>query len=440
MFRLLFIITLIAGIIPFVINTKKLIRSIRLGKDINRYDNPKERWGMMARVALGQGKMGVRPVSAVLHFIVYIGFFLINIELIEILIDGICGTHRFFSFLGGFYNFLTASLEIMAVLVIIAVCAFWFRRNILKINRFQQHELDGFPRKDANTILYIELVLMVLFLLYNISDYQNRFYAEYSFTGKGTTQFLVGNFPVSQYLSSFLPPIFSVYIFKPTFFYLHFVGILFFMNYLYYSKHLHIMLAFPNTYFAKLTPKGQLDNLESVTREVKLMLDPNADPYAVPAEDVPTEKFGAEDVMDLNWVQLMNAYSCTECGRCTDVCPANKTGKKLSPRKIMMATRDRLEEVSKNIDTNKEFQPDGKTLLNDYITAEEIWACTTCNACTEACPILIDPLSIIIDLRRFSVMEQSKAPQELNAMMTTIENNGAPWQFSPSDRLNWAKK
>lgn len=432
MFQLLFIITLIAGIIPFVINTKKLIRSIRLGKDINRYDNPKERWKLMARVALGQGKMGVRPVSAVLHFIVYIGFFLINIELIEILIDGIFGTHRFFSFLGGFYNFLTASLEIMAVLVIIAVCAFWFRRNILKINRFQQHELDGFPRKDANTILYIELALMFAFLIMNAANYYGVATQSNNFNG----------FPVSIHLFSFFKRIDSdtLFIIERLSWWLHFIGILLFMNYLYYSKHLHIILAFPNTYFAKLTPKGQLDNLESVTREVKLMLDPNADPYAIPAEGVPIEKFGAEDVMDLNWVQLMNAYSCTECGRCTDVCPANKTGKKLSPRKIMMATRDRLEEVSKNIDKNKEFQPDGKTLLNDYITTEEIWACTTCNACTEACPILIDPLSIIIDLRRFSVMEQSKAPQELNAMMTTIENNGAPWQFSPSDRLNWAKK
>jgi heterodisulfide reductase subunit C len=249
----------------------------------------------------------------------------------------------------------------------------------------------------------------------------------------------VGN-PISQYIANlFQESSFStVYIIERTAWWLHIVGILIFLNYLYYSKHLHILLAFPNTYFANLKPKGQFTNLEAVTNEVKLMMDPSADPYAAPDENAaPPEKFGASDVTDLNWVQLMNAYTCTECGRCTAACPANITGKELSPRAIMMKTRDRLEEVGKNIDKNGKFIEDGKQLLNDYISAEEIWACTSCNACVEECPVNIDPLSIIIDLRRYLVMEQSAAPTELNSMMTNIENNGAPWQYNQMDRLNW---
>jgi heterodisulfide reductase subunit C len=315
---------------------------------------------------------------------------------------------------------------------------FWIRRNVIKLKRFISSDLSGSPKKDANVILYFEVVLMSLFLLMNASDYWLQQAGVAHFTS-------VGSFPISQYLA----PLFNgisesgVIMLEKTFWWLHIIGILIFLNYLYYSKHLHILLAFPNTYFADLNAKGKLDNLESVTNEVKLMMDPNGDPFAaapVDANAVPS-KFGASDVMDLNWVQLLNAYTCTECGRCTSACPANQTGKKLSPRKIMMDTRDRLEEVGRNIDKNKGvFIPDNVSLLNNYITTEELWACTSCNACVEECPVNISPLSIIIDMRRYLVMEQSAAPQSLNAMMSNIENNGAPWQYNQMDRLNWKEE
>jgi heterodisulfide reductase subunit C len=303
------------------------------------------------------------------------------------------------------------------------------------LKRFASSDLKGKPRNDANYILYFEVVLMSLFLLMNASDFHLQNLSEvFGHYEKA------GSFPVSQ----FIAPIFdgmsneAVYMLERTFWWLHIIIILIFLNYLYYSKHLHILLAFPNTYFADLNAKGKLDNLESVTNEVKLMMDPSADPYAAPPADAVPSKFGASDVQDLNWVQLLNAYTCTECGRCTSACPANQTGKKLSPRKIMMDTRDRLEEVGRNIDKNKGvFIPDNVSLLNDYITAEELWACTSCNACVEECPVNISPLSIIVDMRRYLVMEQSAAPQSLNAMMTNIENNGAPWQYNQMDRLNW---
>ncbi|NNE76552.1 MAG: (Fe-S)-binding protein, partial [Pricia sp.] len=308
---------------------------------------------------------------------------------------------------------------------------------VIRLSRFIKPEMKGWPKNDANLILYIELILMVLFLTMNASDYllQQMDVANY-------TQ--AGLFPVSQ----FMAPLFegmsvqTLIIVERTAWWLHIGGILFFLNYLYYSKHLHILLAFPNTYYGKLNPKGQFKNLDAVTKEVKLMLDASADPFAAPAEDESEpEKFGASDVMDLNWVQLLNAYTCTECGRCTDECPANQTGKKLSPRKIMMDTRDRLEEVGKNIEANKgKFQADGKQLLDDYITREELWACTTCNACVQACPVSIDPLSIIMDMRQYLVMEQSAAPSDLNNMMGNVENNGAPWPFNQMDRLNWANE
>jgi heterodisulfide reductase subunit C len=378
-----------------------------------------------------------RPIAGALHIIVYIGFVIINIELLEIIIDGLFGTHRIFAFLGTIYDVLIASFEILALLVLVAVFAFWIRRNVIKLNRFANKDLAGAPKKDANYILYFEVVLMSLFLLMNASDLHLQ-----NISG-GFSHFIkAGSFPISQ----FIEPLFNgtsnelVMLLNELFWWLHIVGILVFMNYLYFSKHLHILLAFPNTYYADLNPKGQLDNLESVTNEVKMMMDPNADPYAaapVIENAVPT-KFGASDIHDLNWVQLLNAYTCTECGRCTSACPANTTGKKLSPRKIMMATRDRIEEVGRNIDTNKGvFVPDNKSLLNDYITPEELWACTSCNACVEECPVSISPLSIIMDMRRYLVMEQSAAPQSLNAMMTNIENNGAPWQYNQQDRLNW---
>ncbi len=427
--NILFAFVLIAGIGFFTRNVRKLIRNIKLGRAIDRSDNAAQRWKNMAYIALGQSKMVRRPISGILHVVVYLGFIIINIEILEIIIDGLLGTHRIFQpILGdGLYGFLIGTFEVLAFLVFVAVVVFWLRRNTVRVKRFLNKEMKGWPSNDGNNILYFEIVLMTLFVLMNAADT--------SFQQAG-----VGNI-----VSGFVAPLFdgmgadTIHLVERTSWWLHIIGILIFLNYLYYSKHLHILLAFPNTYYGNLNPQGQFDNLESVTNEVKLMLDPNADPYATPAEtetaEVP-EKFGAEDVTDLNRVQLLNAYTCTECGRCTSVCPANQTGKELSPRAIMMKTRDRLEEVGKNIDKNGEFKPDGKTLL-DYISTEELWACTSCNACVEECPVSIDPLSIIMDMRRYQVMEKSAAPQELNMMMTNVENNGAPWQYNQMDRLNW---
>ncbi|MBM6499503.1 (Fe-S)-binding protein [Flavobacterium macrobrachii] len=426
--NILFAIILTIGVGFFVKNVKKLIRNIKLGQDVNRTDNSSERWKNMAMIALGQSKMVKRPVSGILHIIVYVGFVIINLEVLEIIIDGLFGTHRVFSFLGSLYGILIGSFEILAVLVLVAVFVFWTRRNIIKLKRFTSSDLNGKPKKDADIILYFEVVLMSLFLIMNATD----IYFQQANSGNIISQYIS---PLFSSLS-----LFEIQVVERTAWWLHIVGILVFLNYLYYSKHLHILLAFPNTYFADLNVKGKFDNLESVTKEVKLMMDPNADPFAAQPVDenaVPS-KFGASDVQDLNWVQLLNAYTCTECGRCTSSCPANQTGKKLSPRKIMMDTRDRMEEVGKNIDANNGvFVPDNKSLLNDYITPEELWACTSCNACVEECPVNISPLSIITDMRRYLVMEQSAAPQSLNAMMTNIENNGAPWQYNQMDRLNW---
>ncbi|MFI2743740.1 4Fe-4S dicluster domain-containing protein [Zhouia sp. PK063] len=435
--NIIFAIILIAGIGYFAKNVKQLIRNIKLGKPIDRTDNKGERWSNMAKIALGQQKMVVRPIAGFLHILVYVGFVIINIEVLEIIIDGLLGTHRIFSFLGGIYNFLIGSFEILAFLVLFAVIVFWIRRNIIKLQRFWKPEMKGWPKNDGNFILYFEMVLMILFLTMNGADY-----ALQHMQGVTDSHYITaGAFPISQ----FIAPIFdsmqfhTIEIVERSAWWLHIIGILIFLNYLYFSKHLHILLAFPNTWFANLKPKGQFSNNEVVTKEVKLMMDPNADPFASPAEgDTAPEKFGASDVQDLNWVQLMNAYTCTECGRCTSECPANQTGKKLSPRKIMMDTRDRLEEVGKNITANNgSFKEDGKQLLDDYITREELWACTTCNACVQACPVNIDPLSIIIEMRRYLVMEQSAAPNELNNMMTNMENNGAPWPYNQMDRLNW---
>jgi len=334
------------------------------------------------------------------------------------------GTHRIFSVIGPLYGVLIGVFEVLAALVFIAVVIFWFRRNVVKIQRFMKSEMKGWPKLDGNLILYFEIVLMGLFIIMNATD------VEFQSMNSGNV------------ISQFFAPMFegyNVHLIERVAWWVHITGILVFLNYLYYSKHLHILLAFPNTYYGSVKPKGQLNNLEAVTNEVKLMMDPDADPYAATAEDAaPPDKFGASDVQDLNWVQLLNAYTCTECGRCTRECPANQTGKKLSPRKIMMDTRDRLVEVGENIDANNgEFKLDGKQLLGDYITNEELWACTSCNACVEACPVSIDPLSIILEMRRYLVMEQSDAPMELNNMMSNIENNGAPWPYNQMDRLNW---
>lgn len=434
--NILFSIALAAGIGYFTLNIRKIIRNIKLGQEVDASDNIGQRWSNVFRIALGQSKMVVRPIPGLLHIFVYVGFVIINIEVLEIIIDGIFGTHRVLSTIlpTGLYNFLIASFEILAFLVLVGVILFWMRRNVQKLKRFWANEMKGWPKNDGNFILYFEMVLMVLFLTMNAADQ--------SLQSLGATHYSqVGSFPISQ----FIAPLFNglsegtLIAIERGAWWLHILGILVFLNYLYFSKHLHIILAFPNVYFGKVVPKGKFKNLDSVTAEVKLMMDPNVDPFAAPAENA-TEapaKFGASDVMDLSRIQLLNAYTCTECGRCTSECPANITGKKLSPRKIMMDTRDRLEEIGKNINKNGEFKPDGKQLLDDYITREELWACTTCNACVEACPVSIDPLSIIMDMRQYLVMEQSSAPMELNGAMTNIENNGAPWPYNQMDRLNW---
>ncbi len=435
--NIIFALLLIIGVSFFVQNIKKIIRNIKLGKDIDRSDNSSERWKNMINIALGQSKMTNRPVSGILHIIVYAGFIIINVEVIEIIIDGLFGTHRVFAFAGGLYSFLIGSFEILAFLVLISVIIFWIRRMILKIPRFWNKEMTSWPKNDALNILYFEMVLMSLFLIMNAADFNLQ--------QLGAAHYVnAGSFPISSYIANWLPQNEGTLILiERGAWWIHVIGIFIFLNYLYYSKHLHILLAFPNTYYANLEPQGKFNNLQSVTDEVKMMLDPDADPYAAPAEteteEVP-EKFGASDVTDLSWVQLMNAYTCTECGRCTSVCPANQTGKELSPRAIMMKTRDRLEEVGRLIDKNgvERFKEKGdERSLFDTISNEEIWACTSCNACVTECPVNIDPLSIILDLRRYLVMEQSSAPQELNIMMTNIENNGAPWQYNQMDRLNW---
>ncbi len=427
--NILFAIILVIGIGYFTKNIKKLIRNIKLGQDIDVSDNKSQRWKNMAMIAFGQSKMVRRPIAGFLHVIVYAGFIVINIEVLEIIIDGLFGTHRKFSSIGSLYGVLIGVFEILAVLVFVAVIVFWIRRMIIRIPRFWNKEMTKWPKNDALNILYFEMVLMSLFLIMNATDLHFQ-------------ELNSGNI-ISQFISVWFSGVSenTLYFIERGAWWMHIIGILIFLNYLYFSKHLHILLAFPNTFYGSLKPKGELNNLESVTKEVMLMMDPDADPFAVSAESdeaVGPAKFGASDVQDLNWVQLLNAYTCTECGRCTSECPANQTGKKLSPRKIMMDTRDRLEEVGKNIDINKgEFKEDGKQLLDNYLTREEIWACTSCNACVEACPVSINPLSIILDMRRYLVMEQSAAPTELNSMMTNIENNGAPWPYNQMDRLNW---
>ena len=437
--NMFFVIILLISITIFTRNILKIKNNINLGRSIDRSDNKSARWKNMARIALGQSKMVSRPIAGILHVVVYIGFLIINIELLEIVVDGIFGTHRVFApFLGSAYNVLIATFEIFAFLVLLAVLVFWARRNIIQLNRFKKSEMKGWPKLDADLILYFEIVLMTLFLTMNGAD----FYIQTNFpTANDYHQ--AGSFPISQFMTSVFDgmALDSVILVERSAWWMHIIGIFIFLNYLYYSKHLHILLAFPNTYFANLNAKGGFANNPTVTAEVKLMMDPDADPYAVPetTSDEP-EKFGAADVMDLNRVQLLNAYTCTECGRCTSECPANQTGKLLSPRKIMMDTRDRLTEVGNNIQKNKGvFVPDGKQLYNDYITAEELWACTSCNACVQACPIDIDPLSIIMSMRQYLVMEESAAPADLNNMMGNIENNGAPWPFNQQDRLNWVE-
>jgi heterodisulfide reductase subunit C len=431
--NIIFLLALIAGLGFFIKNSRKIIRNINLGHKVDASDHKKERWSNVFRIALGQSKMVVRPVAGLLHIVVYVGFIIINIEVLEIIIDGIFGTHRIFAGLGVFYDILIASFEILALLVLISVLIFWTRRNIKRIKRFWNPEMKGWPKNDANIILYFEIVLMSLFLIMNATDQQLQLLEAAHYTKAGL-------FPVSSFLLPLIDGLSesTLIIIERGAWWIHILGILIFLNYLYFSKHLHILLAFPNVYYGKIAPKGQFKNLESVTKEVKMMMDPTIDPFAaLPEGEEAPAKFGASDVTDLSRVQLLNAYTCTECGRCTSVCPASQTGKKLSPRKIMMDTRDRVEEIGKNIDKNGEFKLDDNLLLDNYITREELWACTTCNACVDACPVSIDPLSIIMDMRQYLVMEQSAAPSELNSSMTNIENNGAPWPYNQMDRLNW---
>ncbi len=429
--QILFLIIAAAAITLFSLNVRKIIRNIRLGRPADRSDRPAERLMVMLKVAFGQTKMTKRPVAFILHLFVYIGFVIINLEVLEIIIDGLFGTHRIFaSPLGGLYSVLIASFEVLAALVLFGVIAFLIRRNILKVRRFSGVEMTKWPTSDANIILIAEVLLMSAFLTMNAADYKLQLMGAAHYTSAGL-------FPVSGLLLPLLPDSESALIaIERACWWFHIVGVFAFLNYLPYSKHFHIILAFPNTYYSNLEPKGEFTNMAVVTNEVKAMLDPSFTPE--PVED--GGRFGAKDINDLTWKNLMDAYTCTECGRCTAVCPANITGKLLSPRKIMMDTRDRATEVGNNIDKHGKDYNDGKALLDSYISREEIWACTTCNACTEACPVNIDPLAIIMELRRYAVMEESQAPASLNNMFGNVENNGAPWKYSPADRLNWAEK
>jgi ferredoxin len=430
--QVLFVLVSVAAIWFFSKKVKEISRNIKLGKDEDFSGNAKERWKNVFLLAFGQKKMFKNPLVAIMHFILYAGFIIINIEVLEIVLDGILGTHRLFAApLGGFYSLLINAFEILAVLVLVACVIFLIRRNIIKLKRFISNDLDGWPRSDANNILVTEIVLMSLFLLLNASDraLQLQGHEHYKDTG---------SFIISGYFSTSLSSMssFTLIFIERSSWWLHIVGIFAFLNYLPYSKHLHIVLAFPNAYYARLQPVGEMKNMPAVQKEVLYAMQPEL----APTDAAPPANFGAKDVFDLSWRNLMDAYSCTECGRCTAACPANQTGKILSPRKIMMDTRDRLEEVGKNINSNKEFKDDSKKLLHDYISVEELRACTTCNACVEECPVSISPLEIILELRRSLVMEESNAPQEWNAMFSNVENNFAPWKFAPDERDKWAEE
>jgi len=423
----------VLGFTSFVLYKRisSIRRNILLGRSANRTDKPADRLKTMLLVAFGQKKMFKRIIPAVFHFFIYIGFVLINIEVLEIILDGILGTHRLFAApLGNFYTFLISFFEFLAVLVILACVVFLIRRNVLNVKRFTNIELKGWPALDANLILIIEIILMAAILSMNATDQilQDRQVAGYPQTG----QF---------FFSSFMVPLFnglsnsSLVITERIAWWAHIVGIFAFAVYITYSKHLHIAMAFPNTYFSNLFAKGKMQNMDEVTNEVKVMLGMTNGDNPPPAE---IGRFGAKDINDLSWKNLMDAYACTECGRCTAECPANQTGKKLSPRKIMMDTRDRMEEVGASLDKNGKGLDDGKALLDDYITREELNACTTCNACVEACPVNIDPLSIILQMRRYIAMEESGSPASWNAMFQNVETSFSPWKFAPTDRFNWA--
>ena len=411
---------------------KEIARNIKLGRDEDFSDNKPARWRNLLLLAFGQKKMFKNPLVAVMHFFVYAGFIIINIEILEIVLDGILGTHRLFaSSLGSLYTFLINAFEILAVLVLVACVIFLIRRNIIKLRRFISNDLDGWPRSDANNILITEIVLMTLFLLLNVSDRALQLQGNEHYHDTGS--FIISGLFSSDLSSMSTSTLIGL---ERAAWWLHIVGIFAFLNYLPYSKHLHIILAFPNAYYARLNAPGEMRNMPAVQKEVLYAMQPELAPTDAP----PPANFGAKDVFDLSWKNLMDAYSCTECGRCTAACPANQTGKLLSPRKIMMDTRDRLEAVGENMNKNKEYKDDGKKLLHDYISVEELRACTTCNACVEECPVSISPLEIILELRRSLVMEESNAPQEWNAMFSNVENNFAPWKFSPDDRDKWVEE
>ena len=430
--QIIFLTVLAVAIWLFTKNILQIRRNIFSGLPEDLSDNKPQRWSNLLLLALGQKKMFQNPLVAVMHLVIYAGFIIINLEVLEIVLDGIAGTHRlFFPFLGGSYTFLIDFFEILAVGVILVCIIFLCRRNILKLKRFVSKDLNGWPHSDANYILIAEIILMSLFLTMNATDRALQLQGSEHYHDTGNFIF-----------SGLLAPVFSNFsaatliTIERSCWWIHIVGILAFLNYLPYSKHLHIVLAFPNAYYARLPLPGKMTNMPSVQNEVTYMMQPELAPTDGNAQPL---KFGAKDVQDLSWKNLLDAYSCTECGRCSAACPPNITGKLLSPRKIMMDTRDRLTEVGKNIAANKTFLPDGKTLVNDYISVEELRACTTCNACVEACPVSISPLDIIMQLRRSLIMEDSNAPQEWNAMFSNIENNFAPWKFSPDDRDKWVE-
>ncbi len=433
--QILFLILSITASWLFARKVKEISRNIKLGRDEDFSDQPDRRWKNLLLLAFGQKKMFRNPLVAVMHFFVYAGFIIINIEVLEIVLDGITGQHRIFAQpLGGLYSLLINAFEVLALTVLTACAIFLVRRNIIRLKRFASKDLNGWPRSDANYILITEIVLMSLFLFLNASDtlLQTRGVEHYA-------AHPTGNFIISQYLQPLITGMsdHGLEILERGSWWLHIVGIFAFLNYLPYSKHLHIILAFPNAYYARLEPMGKMENMESVQNEVLYAMQPEL----APTDSTPNhQKFGAKDVQDLSWKNLMDAYSCTECGRCSASCPANQTGKLLSPRKIMMDTRDRLEVVGKQIKKDGERKDDGKSLLHDYITVEELRACTTCNACVQECPVSISPLDIIIQLRRYLVMEESNSPQEWTAMFSNVENNFAPWKFSPDERDKWVEE
>ena len=431
--QILFILLAGAAIWIFARKVKFISRNIKLGRDEELEPDP-ARWKNVLLMAFGQKRMFDKPLVALLHFAVYAGFIIINVEILEIILDGIFGTHRLFApYLGNIYTFVIDFFEVLAFLVLTACIIFLIRRNIVHVHRLNMKELNGWPKSDANYILIFEIVLMSLFLIMNSADrtLQLRSYEHYH---------NVGPF----WISSNLAPLFqnlsdqTLVAMERGAWWLHIAGVFVFLNYLPYSKHLHIILAFPNTYYARLQPQAAMSNMPEIQREVLYAMQPET----IPTESVQEEKknFGAKDVFDLSWKNLLDAYTCTECGRCTAACPANQTGKLLSPRKIMMDTRDRMEEVGNIIDKNGSFVDDGKSLLHSYISKEELWACTSCQACVQVCPVLIHPLHIINQLKRYLALEESNQPAEWNGMYSNIENNFAPWKFSPDERDKWAEE